>query len=414
MAERWSESGQKPEKFIQSRTWNRMLDIQRNQSLQRLGGQGGGPLDLSLGGPVEVLVRNDTGASAAPGYVLAITGTPLDPVGDALTFEGRPCFTGGAPASTSDAVVVLLDGAAPGEVVRGVLMGVAVCLVNLTSTGHGYATPTASDASQLTSAATGPIRLLWTSNAGHTGQQTAVVALGTGTPGGSTAAGARRKSAGETLTTINGPAIVLTFPVAHFDTSGFFNASDGYTRITAPADGYYVFGASVAWSTPSALYDLVLAIEHYNPANELIATLASVNAISQGSGVIYASLESLTAGTVMLAGSYIILKGYTPSTSAVDATTGPYGSSAPTITSESCFWIGGMSGTVATGGGGGTVTNVTASSPLASSGGGAPNISLTVPGDATKFLNGTGNFTVPAGSGGSGQTYVATLKYGLP
>ncbi len=50
------------------------------------------------------------------------------------------------------------------------------------------------------------------------------------------------------------------------------------------------------------------------------------------------------------------------------------------------------------GGGGGTVTSVTASSPLASSGGTTPNISLTVPSDATKFLNGIGTFTVPAGT----------------
>lgn len=51
------------------------------------------------------------------------------------------------------------------------------------------------------------------------------------------------------------------------------------------------------------------------------------------------------------------------------------------------------------GGGGGTpVTSVTATPPLASSGGTTPDISITLPGDATKFLNGTGAFTVPAGS----------------
>ncbi len=49
-------------------------------------------------------------------------------------------------------------------------------------------------------------------------------------------------------------------------------------------------------------------------------------------------------------------------------------------------------------GGGGTVTNVTATAPLASSGGTTPDISLPLPADATKFLNGIGTFTVPAGT----------------
>src|SRR5436190_4943561 len=48
--------------------------------------------------------------------------------------------------------------------------------------------------------------------------------------------------------------------------------------------------------------------------------------------------------------------------------------------------------TLTAAGSGGTVTAVTASAPLASSGGATPDISLTVPSDATKFLDGTGAF----------------------
>lgn len=64
-------------------------------------------------------------------------------------------------------------------------------------------------------------------------------------------------------------------------------------------------------------------------------------------------------------------------------------------------------GTFSAAGGGGSVTNVTATAPLASSGGATPDISITLPSDATKYLDGTGNFTVPAGSGGT-VTSVAT------
>jgi len=44
------------------------------------------------------------------------------------------------------------------------------------------------------------------------------------------------------------------------------------------------------------------------------------------------------------------------------------------------------------GDGSGGVTSVTASAPLASSGGAIPNISLTIPSDNTKFLDGSGAF----------------------
>lgn len=47
------------------------------------------------------------------------------------------------------------------------------------------------------------------------------------------------------------------------------------------------------------------------------------------------------------------------------------------------------------GDGSGGVTSVTASAPLASSGGATPNISLTVPGNTTTFLRGDGTFAAP-------------------
>ncbi len=56
------------------------------------------------------------------------------------------------------------------------------------------------------------------------------------------------------------------------------------------------------------------------------------------------------------------------------------------------YYSSGGAWVLATSGGGGTVTAVTASAPLASSGGTTPDISLTVPSDATKFLDGTGAF----------------------
>ncbi len=59
---------------------------------------------------------------------------------------------------------------------------------------------------------------------------------------------------------------------------------------------------------------------------------------------------------------------------------------------------------IAAGESGGVVMSVTATPPLASSGGTTPNISIILPADATKYLDGTGVFTVPAG-GGTSPTY---------
>ncbi len=65
-------------------------------------------------------------------------------------------------------------------------------------------------------------------------------------------------------------------------------------------------------------------------------------------------------------------------------------------------------GTFSAAGGGGSVTAVTATPPLASSGGATPDISVTLPSDATKYLDGTGNFTVPAGTGGTVTSVTGT------
>ncbi len=64
------------------------------------------------------------------------------------------------------------------------------------------------------------------------------------------------------------------------------------------------------------------------------------------------------------------------------------------------------------GGGGGTVTAVTASAPLSSSGGTTPDISLPLPSDATKYLDGTGAFTVPTGSGSGITTLTGDVTAG--
>lgn len=113
-----------------------------------------------------VLVKNTTGSDVGLLSVLGIGGVQIDPNGsDAAKFEflRRPVLTGVAPAEgTHDtAFVILLEPIANNEFGRAVIAGCTPAIVNVTDADHGYAVITDADPSTLTSAPTGPCRILW-------------------------------------------------------------------------------------------------------------------------------------------------------------------------------------------------------------------------------------------------------------
>lgn len=168
---------------ISASDWNAVLDLARNEQARKLGAGGGSRTLDAVRPSVVVLVSNDSGSDAEQGYVLAVTDALLDPAGSPGDFLARPLLAGDTPAATDDPFVVLLEPIEDGAVGRAAVAGLAICQVNVTSTGHDYATPTAADAAKLTSGASGPARILW-KETGSTGTQACVVLLGEGAASG--------------------------------------------------------------------------------------------------------------------------------------------------------------------------------------------------------------------------------------
>lgn len=116
-----------------------------------------------VSGYVEAVALNDTGAdlrefkpakvTAAGGYV--VTGD----VG--YDWTRRPALTLDVPGASTDIVAVTLEAIPDGEYGRVAVAGWCLCDVDVSNSGHGYASPT-TDTDALVSGATGSVRILAT------------------------------------------------------------------------------------------------------------------------------------------------------------------------------------------------------------------------------------------------------------
>ena len=154
--------------FVTSlRTVNAVLDAARAQREANQGNKGGGPLTPDALVPANiVLVSNNAGGTWPEWTVLAPTGFVIDP--DTYPFDCRrkPVFTGAAPVTDSDPVLITLEPIANGAIGRAAAAGVTVCYVNVTDTAHRFARPIPGNLYQLESAPSGPACLLTPSGAG--------------------------------------------------------------------------------------------------------------------------------------------------------------------------------------------------------------------------------------------------------
>lgn len=222
--------------------WNAMLDLVRNDQARRLGAGGAGRgLSNTVSPTAVVLVSNATGSDVGQGYCLAITSTLLDPAGAPLDWLARPVLEGDEPVATTDPCVVLLEPIADGAIGRAAIAGLVIAQVDVTDTAHEYATPTAADATKLTSAASGPARLLWTET-GSTGTQACVLSLLGGGSGGDNL----------TVKESDGSPSYTGITSLEFDqTSGFVVTQPGAGRAKISGGGITVEESDTSPSYPS-------------------------------------------------------------------------------------------------------------------------------------------------------------------
>jgi hypothetical protein len=162
---------------LRADTMNALVDAAKIVRAKMSKGQTGGRFQPLRQGPgsLEVLIRNDTGATLSERSVVELT-TPLaDPLIYGLDNQERPAFAADAPTGATSSIAVTVDPLGDGDFGRAVVLGVALADLSVVDAGHEFCGPTATETGFLTTSATGPIRILWKESG--TGNKLGIVLL---------------------------------------------------------------------------------------------------------------------------------------------------------------------------------------------------------------------------------------------
>lgn len=161
---------------IPAAAWNTLVEVARQFDRRRGVVDPGKKLESDpLGPTVRVLVQNNTGGDLDERSIVTLSTPPVSVTAAPLDFQAAPIFFATAPAATTSVVAVLEGPLADGEIGRAIILGAAVVSLSVGSSGHGYCGPTASQTGYLTTATSGPIRILWKESG--TGTKLGVVLL---------------------------------------------------------------------------------------------------------------------------------------------------------------------------------------------------------------------------------------------
>ncbi|HEY1191907.1 MAG TPA: hypothetical protein VGE74_30025 [Gemmata sp.] len=169
---------------IQAETWNRLIDTARQREADPRRTSGPAPVDADGWRPAVVIrARNNAEATIPPHAILTPAAEVLSPADAPLDARRRPVIAVATPASGDDPIVIAFESIAYQALGRVVVAGVTVAKVSITDTGHRYARPVPGDRTKLTSATSGPARLLVAPSG--TGEQMVYVVLGAPAAGAS-------------------------------------------------------------------------------------------------------------------------------------------------------------------------------------------------------------------------------------
>jgi hypothetical protein len=142
-------------------TFNEVFAAARNFRAKKRAGQNAVTTTPERFSPAHVItVVNSTGGTLPIFSVVELRDTLESLTSDYLTISSRPAVEGISPTATTAPFAILLDGVANGGLVRAVVGGCAVVDIDITASSHEYATPKVSTTANLTSAASGPVRIL--------------------------------------------------------------------------------------------------------------------------------------------------------------------------------------------------------------------------------------------------------------
>ena len=222
---------------ISARAWNRAQDAADIVLGQSANGAADGP---SAGPPAYtgILAQNSTTGVVNRWGVLSVAGvvfTPSGATGNATQqFQDQPVLSGGLPTGGS-AFVVAVEPIAAGKIGRVAVAGVVQAKVNITDAGHGFATAKDGDLSQLSSAASGEVQILW-KESGTGASKWAIVRFG----GAAGSAGSRLGKVTGTWAK-NATASVQQYSGAGgLVTGSSFVAINRAQTVTGPTGGFWV------------------------------------------------------------------------------------------------------------------------------------------------------------------------------
>jgi len=163
---------------IPARDWNAAMDAARAHAESRFdGGMRPGLPEWRSWGVLPI--KNSSGADRDRFDVLGISNVIFAPSASDKAFQNRPALVGVTPASghVGGEYAVLLQPAAKGAIVDGMVIGITPCRVNVSDASHGFADVDSGVAGNLKSGETGSAQIIWKESG--TGVKWAIVRVGT-------------------------------------------------------------------------------------------------------------------------------------------------------------------------------------------------------------------------------------------